>query len=80
MLLYCWKRRKNEKGTILRFTKTNKEKITILSKCTVCNSNKSRFIKQQGESGLLNRLRLKAPLRKIPLLGDILFRRVLTHK
>ena len=48
----------------------------------MCNSNKSRFIKQQqqGESGLLNRLRLKAPLRKIPLLGDILFRRVLTHK
>ena len=45
----------------------------LLSKCTVCNSKKSRIIKKQEASGLLRSLGLKAPLGEIPLLGDILF-------
>ena len=32
-----------------------------------------RSIKKQGANKLINRLRLKTPLRKVPLLGDILF-------
>ena len=45
----------------------------LLSKCAICGSKKSRFIKKQGASGILINLGLKTPLSKIPLLGDILF-------
>ena len=43
------------------------------SKCVVCGSKKSRFIKKQEASGVLCNLDLKITLNKIPLLGDILF-------
>ena len=39
-----------------------------LSKCAVCDSKKSEFIKQQEASGLLSSLAIKTPLSKIPLL------------
>ena len=45
----------------------------ILSKCEICGSKKSRFIKNQGAKGLLSKLSIRTPLSKIPLLGDILF-------
>ena len=44
----------------------------ILSKCAICGSNKSKFIKKQEASGLLNKLGIKTPLSKIPTLGDVL--------
>ena len=44
----------------------------ILSKCSICNSKKSRFIKEQEAKGLLSKLGIKALLSKIPILGDIL--------
>ena len=45
----------------------------ILSKCVICNSRKSKFIKKQDATGLLSNLGIKTPLSKIPVLGDILF-------
>ena len=45
----------------------------ILSKCAICNSRKSKFIKKQDAKGLLSKLGIKTPLYKIPVLGDILF-------
>ena len=45
----------------------------ILSKCAICHSKKSRFIKKQEASEILSNLGLKTLLSKIPLLGDILF-------
>ena len=44
-----------------------------LSKCAVCESKKSKFIKQQKASGLLRSLETKIFLNKIPLLGLLLF-------
>ena len=44
----------------------------ILSKCTICGSKKSRSIKNQEAKVLLNNLGIKAPLSKVPILGDIL--------
>ena len=44
----------------------------ILSKCTICGSKKSRFIKQQETKGLLGMLGVKTPLIKVQILGDIL--------
>ena len=45
----------------------------LLSKCAICGSKKSRFIKKQGASRILSSLGLKTPLNKFPLLGEILF-------
>ena len=45
----------------------------ILSKCAMCGSKKSRFIKKQEARGISNSLGLKTPLNKIPLLADLLF-------
>ena len=33
----------------------------VLSKCAICNSKKSRFIKNQEAKGLLSNLVIKAP-------------------
>ena len=35
----------------------------LLSKCGICDSKKSRFIKEKEASGLLNSLRIKTSLR-----------------
>ena len=45
----------------------------LLSNCVVCDSKKSKFLKQQDASGLLSRLGIKTPLSKIPLAGPLLF-------
>ena len=45
----------------------------ILSKCALCDVKKSKFIKEQEASRLLRSLGIKAPLRKTPLLGPLLF-------
>ena len=41
----------------------------------ICGSKKPRFIKQQEAKGLLGKLLkgIKTALRKVPILGDILF-------
>ena len=45
----------------------------ILLKCVKCGSKKSRFIKNQEVKGLLSSLGIRTPLRKVPILGDVLF-------
>ena len=57
----------------LRFSGTKNGKAMILSKCAICGSKKSKFIKQQEAKGLLNKLGIKTPVSKLPILGDILF-------
>ena len=44
-----------------------------LSKCAICGSKKSRFIRNQDAKELLSNLGIKTPLSKVPVLGDILF-------
>ena len=44
----------------------------VLSKCAICNNEKSRFIKEQEARGLLSNLGIRTPLSKIPLL-NVLF-------
>ena len=48
-------------------------RAVILSKCAICGSKKSKFIKNQEAKGLLSKLCIKTPLNKVPILGDILF-------
>ena len=45
----------------------------LLSRCAVCDSKKSKFIKEQEASGLLSNLGIKTPLSKISLVGPLLF-------
>ena len=45
----------------------------ILSKCAICGSKMSRFIKKQEAKWLLSKLGIKTPLSKIPILSDTLF-------
>ena len=73
MLSYCLKCRKNTASINPKVSKTTNGKTMILSKCTICISKKSKFIKEQQAKGLLSNLGIRTPLNKIPLLGDILF-------
>ena len=56
-----------------KVSKTTNGKTIILSKCAICGSKKSKFIKEQQAKGLLSNLGIGTPLNKIPLLGNILF-------
>ena len=51
MLSYCWKYRKNTESKNPKVVRTKNERITLLSKCVVCDSKKSKFINPQ-ERGL----------------------------
>ena len=73
MLSYCLKCRKNTESKNPSIVKTKNGRIMLLSKCAVCDSKKSKFIKEQEASGLLSSLGIKTPLSKITLLVPILF-------
>ena len=45
----------------------------LLSKCALCDTKKSEFIKEQKACGLLISLGTKIPFSKIPLVGPRLF-------
>ena len=72
---YCLncKKKKNTENIDPEFSTTSNGRVMILSKCGICGSKKSRFIKHQKPKGLLSKLGIKTPLSKIPILGDILF-------
>ena len=44
----------------------------MLLKCAVCDSEKSRYIKQQKASGILSSLGIRTPSSQIPLVGSVL--------
>ena len=46
---------------------------TIISKCAVCNTKKTRFIKKQEAKRLLSNLGIRTLFSKIPILRDVLF-------
>ena len=73
MKLYCLKCRKDTENINPKVLKTSNNRIMVLSKCAICSSKKSRFIKNQEEKGLLSNWGIKTPLNKVPILGDILF-------
>ena len=72
MLLYCLKCRKNTENKNPKVASTKNGRIMLSSKYTVCDSKKSKFIKEQESSGLLSRLGIKIPLSKILFVGPLL--------
>ena len=73
MKSYCLKCRKDTENINPSVSGTSNGKAMILSKCAICGSKKSRFIKNQEAKGLLNNLGIRAPLSKVSILTDILF-------
>ena len=68
-LTYCLLCKKNTKNINPKGVKTKNNRLAMVSKCTVCNKNKFRFIKEQEAKGLLSNLGIKTPLSKAPLLN-----------
>ena len=73
MLSYCFKCRENTKSKNPEVVKTKNGKIMFLSKCSVCNSKKWKFLKEQEARGLLSSFRIRKSLSQILLLGPLLF-------
>ena len=73
MKSYCLKFKKDTENINSRVSNTSNGRTMILSKCAICGSKKSRFIKNQEAIGLLSNLGVRTPLSKVPILGDILF-------
>ena len=72
MKSYCLKCRKDTENINSRVSNTINGRTMILSKCAICRSKKSRFIKDQEAKELLSNLGVRTPLSKVPILGDIL--------
>ena len=73
MWSYCLKCKKNAESINPKVSATSNGRTMVLLKCAICGSKKSTFIKKQEAKGLLSSLGIKAPLNKIPILGDVLF-------
>ena len=73
MKSYCLKCRKDTENIDPKVSSSSNGRAMILSKCAICGSKKSRFIKNQDAKGLLSKLGIKTLLSKLPVLGDILF-------
>ena len=54
MLSYRLKCKKNTESVNPRVSATSNDRTTILSKCTICGSKISKFIKKQEAKGLLS--------------------------
>ena len=73
MKSYCLKCGKDAENINPKVLSSSNGRAMILSKCAICGSKNSRFIKNQEAKGLLSNLGVRTPLSKVPLLGDILF-------
>ena len=65
MLTYCLKCKKNTKNIDAKMMKTKNGRFMLSSKCAVCGSKKSKFMKEQEAAGLSCNLGIKTLLSKI---------------
>ena len=72
MKTYCLKCKKDTDNIDPKMFRTKNNRLLMQSKCSVCGTKKSRFVKKQDAEGLLSNLGIKTPLSKIPLL-NVLF-------
>ena len=71
-ITYCLSCKKDTKNIDPKVVKTKNNRLMMLSKCSVCNNKRFRFIKEQQAKGLLSNLGIRTPLSQIPLL-NVLF-------
>ena len=72
MLTYCLICKRNTKNIDGKLIKAKNSRLALSSKCVVCGSKKSRFMKEKEAEGLLSNLGIKTSLSKIALF-NILF-------
>ena len=72
MKSYCLKCRKDTANINPKVSSSINGNAMILSKCAICGSKKSRFIKNQEAKVLLSNLGIRTPLSKVLILCDIL--------
>ena len=53
--------------------RAKQKRLVIIANCTNCSKKKSKFIKNKEASRFLSDLRNRTPLRKVPLISDIIF-------
>ena len=58
MLFYCLKCRKNAESKNPKVVKTKNERITLLSKCAVCESQRLKIIKKKSCNHVYKNFRL----------------------
>ena len=58
----CLKCKTNTDNIDLKMFKTKNNRLLMQSKCNVCETKKSRFVKKQDVKGLLSNLGIKTPL------------------
>ena len=63
--------RKNTENLNSKIFKTKNNRLIMQSKCPVCRSKKSRFMKEQEARGLLSNLGIKTLMSKTPLLHTL---------
>ena len=69
---YCLACRKYTKNNNPKVVRNRQNRLMMQLNCAICNSKKSRFIKEQQAMEILSNLGIKTPLSKVPLL-NILF-------
>ena len=62
MNIYCLKCKKDTSNIDPKMVKTKNNRLLMQSKCSVCKTKKSRFVKEQDAKGLLSNLGIKTPL------------------
>ena len=63
----CLKCKRNTENIDPKDSASSNVRVMILSKCAICGSKKSRFIKNTEAKGLLSKLGIKTPLTKLPI-------------
>ena len=72
MKTYCLKCKTNTDYVDPKMFKTKNNRLFMQSKCSVCGTKKSRFVKKkQDVKDLLSNLGIKTPFSKIPLLNSL---------
>ena len=69
MLSYLFKCRKITENKNPKVVRAKNGRIVLLSKCSICNSRKPKFLKEEEAKGVLSSLGIKTPFSQIPLLG-----------
>ena len=71
MLSYTLKCKKNTARKNIKVARIQNRRKMLLSKCTVRDSKKSKFIKQKETSILLSNLGIEKPLSNIPFVRPL---------
>ena len=59
--------KKHTKSINPKIVRNRQNRLMIQSNCAICDSKKSRFIKEQQGMGILSNLTIKTPLSKVAL-------------